>query len=317
MNRMGSPVWPRFGSNAMAAPWGRPLWSHRQGRPSVQAKHEPQQRVQRSSARAGEHGRPLSLRRRRCGSAADRAVAHARAPLALSECTRPSTTVAVLAESWSSSKHALGRVVMARRIAVARVATLWVLALGGCQCQTKVGTGGDGGSPTDGGSTGTDSGTAGDAGATSLHIITGFCPGCPVFPGARPPTAGNPTPETSTPASPTAPAPASIRRSSTPNDGALYPPNTNVIEVHFLPGHRKPILRALDFENGITDVRVETQLQRPSPTRSANPSGGCGVRRSMPTTWSLHREQQRGPRDPLTVTVRGTHVQPAAACCGL
>jgi hypothetical protein len=166
-----------------------------------------------------------------------------------------------------------------------------------CNCQSKVGTGGDSGTP-DGGAPPADGGGLADAGPTSVHYITGFCPGCPPFPGTPPGDGGlgsfgNTPPCTGAGVDPTL---------VYPNDGALFPPNTNVIEVQFLPGTGNQYFE-VDFENAITDVRVETQCN--SITNAVGTaSGGCGLSLD-PTTWSYIANNNAGG-GPLTVTVRAT-----------
>jgi hypothetical protein len=83
------------------------------------------------------------------------------------------------------------------------------ICAGSCQCPQSSKSSGDGGSGSDSG-IGSDSGSVSDSGslpdsgstsdagmtgpgdAGSQHIITGFCPGCPSFPGSTAPDGGLP-----------------------------------------------------------------------------------------------------------------------------
>jgi hypothetical protein len=87
-----------------------------------------------------------------------------------------------------------------------------------------------------------------------------------------------------------------------PNDGALFPPNTNVIEVQFLPGAGNTLFE-VDFENSITDVRVETKCTAIT-NAVGTATGGCGVTLDA-ATWAFIAANNAG-LDALTVTVRGT-----------
>ena len=58
-----------------------------------------------------------------------------------------------------------------------------------------------------------------------------------------------------------------------PPDQVLLPPNMNVIEAQFMPGDNNTLFE-IDFENAITDVRLETQCSSITNTRGS-PTGGC------------------------------------------
>jgi hypothetical protein len=183
----------------------------------------------------------------------------------------------------------------------------WILALasafalGSCQCSTspKVGPQ-DGGSTTDGGGGGGDSGAVSDAGQVSQHVVPTFCPGCPPFPGTSP-DGGFPLGDLDAGVPPCTGAgvnPTLVY----PNDGSLFPPNTNVIEVQFLPGTGNQYFE-VDFENAITDVRVETQCTAIT-NAVGTATGGCGLALDS-TTWGYIANNNAGG-EPLTVTVRAT-----------
>jgi hypothetical protein len=85
-----------------------------------------------------------------------------------------------------------------------------------------------------------------------------------------------------------------------PPDQVLLPPNMNVIEVQFLPGNGNTVFE-IDFENAVTDVRLETKCNPISSTRGAA-TGGCTFALD-PTDWNYAATHNRGG-DPVTVTVR-------------
>ena len=133
----------------------------------------------------------------------------------------------------------------------------------------------------------------------SQHIVPDFCPGCPAFPGTPADGGlpafgdlGNPPSCTGTGVNPTL---------VYPNDGALFPPNMNVVEIQFLPGSGNQVFE-IDFENALTDVRVETRCNAITNT-VGTATGGCGLTLD-PTTWSYIAANNAGG-SALTVTVRG------------
>jgi hypothetical protein len=117
-------------------------------------------------------------------------------------------------------------------------------------------------------------------------IIVG-CAGCPTFP--------NPGSGT------TCSNPATDPQLVYPPDGVLLPPNMNVIGVHFMPGMNNAYFE-IDFENSVTDVRLETQCNDITNTRGTD-TGGCDFELD-PTDWMYVAMHDKGG-DPVTVTVRG------------
>src|SRR5262249_27122375 len=117
-----------------------------------------------------------------------------------------------------------------------------------------------------------DQGTGGDGSTlnpdagTSSHVVG--CPGCPCFPGTdctgTGADAGQPTACTGAGAAPTL---------VYPPDQVLLPPNTNVIEVQFLPGAGNTLFE-IDFANAATDVRIITRCNAITNTRGVA-TGGC------------------------------------------
>jgi hypothetical protein len=116
--------------------------------------------------------------------------------------------------------------------------------------------------------------------------VTTGCPGCPPFP-----------PDGTPPCTQAGANPTLIY----PPDGVLLPPNMNVIEVHFMPGMGNDIFE-VDFQNGATDVRVETLCNAVTNSRN-NPTGGCSYQLDQ-TVWDFVAQTNRGG-DPVKVTVRG------------
>jgi hypothetical protein len=125
------------------------------------------------------------------------------------------------------------------------------------------------------------------------------CPmgGCAPFPGDNAPqcTQTNVTPQIYYPA-----------------DGALLPPNMEVVAVHYTPfpggPPAVPITEfEIDFANSNTDVRVTTTcatqlMDTASPTPAA--TGGCEYKLD-PTVWDFIAKSNRGG-DPVKITVRAT-----------
>ncbi len=203
-----------------------------------------------------------------------------------------------------------------RRMGFAGLGVVLVVAIGVATavaaCGSSGGSGATGGGGDDGGFAGEGGATTGDGGA-----ILGFgdaaavapdgavfgCPGCVAFPGPTAPTCP-----------PSQLAPPTL---AYPTDGLLLPPNMNVLEVQFTqpPG---ATVYEVDFENAITDVRVETQCQAsqaPAPgpisqVRDAGASLGCGVTLSQ-AQWNDISNANRDA-DPVRVFVRATD---ASATC--
>ncbi len=139
------------------------------------------------------------------------------------------------------------------------------------------------GRKTDGNATGGGGdGNTGDAAATVIVS----CPGCPPFPGP-----GSATPCTGSDADPLL---------VYPPDSVLLPPNMNVIEVQFTPGSGNTLFE-IDFENAITDVRLETMCNPITNTRGSA-TNGCAF--DLDTAdWNFIATQNAGGA-PVTVTVR-------------
>src|SRR3954466_15574467 len=112
-------------------------------------------------------------------------------------------------------------------------AMLCLTLFAACNCNPPVVVGGGGGGGTGGGSGGGSSGTGGGmTGGMSQHVVNTACPGCPAFPGTPVGTLPGFGQLGSTPACTGAGVNPTLVY---PNDGALFPPNTNVIEVQFQP----------------------------------------------------------------------------------
>jgi hypothetical protein len=90
-----------------------------------------------------------------------------------------------------------------------------------------------------------------------------------------------------------------------PPDGILLPPNTNVIEVHFLPGSGPPPNTQFEvsFENAVTDVRIYTTCVGSTPDQGMPLNGGC-VFELSPAEWD-YVAKTNADGDPVTVKVRG------------
>ena len=174
---------------------------------------------------------------------------------------------------------------------------LAALTLGACNCgQTNANSSNNDGGP--GGDGGPPGGT--DGGTPSQHVVPGYCPGCPAFPGT--PSDGGVPPLGAFGNTPACAGSGVNPTLIYPNDGALYPPNTNALEVQFFPGARNTLFE-VDFENSITDVRVEIQCNAIT-NQTGQLTGGCGFTLD-PTVWSYIAANNAGG-DPVTVTVRGT-----------
>lgn len=90
-----------------------------------------------------------------------------------------------------------------------------------------------------------------------------------------------------------------------PPDGILLPPNTNVIEVHFLPGSSTMANSQfeLSFENAVTDVRIYTTCAGSTPDQGMPLNGGCVLELSAAEWDYIAKTNADG--DPLTMKVRG------------
>ncbi len=122
---------------------------------------------------------------------------------------------------------------------------------------------------------------------TPVNPVIVGCAGCPVFPN---PGSGS-----------TCSDPATAPNLVYPPDGVLLPPNMNVIAVQFMPGTNNAYFE-IDFENSVTDVRLETRCNAITNTRGTQ-TGGCNFQLD-PTDWNYVAMHNRGG-DPVTVTVRG------------
>jgi len=154
-------------------------------------------------------------------------------------------------------------------------------------------TGGDAGAGIlDGGN---DGGTIGFGdGAVAPNGSNYTCPGCPTFPAADAP--------------PCAPAQLGPPSLAYPTDGLLLPPNMNVLEVQFAKPEQATLFE-VDFENSITDVRVEAQCKAVPDVRGG-PTRGCGVTLSQAQWNDIANKNRDG--DPVRVFVRATDDR--AAC---
>jgi hypothetical protein len=87
-----------------------------------------------------------------------------------------------------------------------------------------------------------------------------------------------------------------------PLDGFLLPPNMNVLEVQFVPPAGATLFE-VDFENAVTNVKVETMCNPVTPVRGGA-SPGCGL--TLPqAAWNDIANTNRDG-DPVKVTVRAT-----------
>jgi hypothetical protein len=87
-----------------------------------------------------------------------------------------------------------------------------------------------------------------------------------------------------------------------PLDGFLLPPNMNVLEVQWVPP-QGAMLFEVDFENKVTDVRVETTCNQITTVRGAA-NVGCGLTLAQQEWDDIANANRDG--DPLKVTVRAT-----------
>jgi len=136
------------------------------------------------------------------------------------------------------------------------------------------------------------------SGFATVHVklharVTDTCPGCP------------PVPPDTAPACDASHNPTVVY----PPNGALLPPNTNVIEVQFDQGTGNTLFE-VDFQNAVTDVRVVTRCAAIVDSKGF-PTNGCGYELGQ-TVWDYVAESNRGG-DPVTVIVRGTDDSGACA----
>src|SRR5205823_4847011 len=114
------------------------------------------------------------------------------------------------------------------------------------------------------------------------------CDGCAPFPGSNAP-----------PCDPSVLGPPTL---AYPLEGQLLPPNMNVLEVQFVPPAGATLFE-VDFSNGITNVRVETQCNAVPDVRGG-PSKGCGLTLSQQEWTDIANTNRDG--DPVKVIVRAT-----------
>jgi hypothetical protein len=87
-----------------------------------------------------------------------------------------------------------------------------------------------------------------------------------------------------------------------PPDGVLLPPNTNVIEVHFLPGGSNHLFE-VSFTNSTTNYRLYTSCTGAAPADGMPLNGGCVLELDQADWTTLAQTNRNG--EALTVTVRG------------
>jgi hypothetical protein len=146
------------------------------------------------------------------------------------------------------------------------------------------GTGGSLFGSADGGVVGSAEG--GNGGAPSVASFP--CQGCAPFPSPAAPSCA-----------PTALGPPTLVY---PADGILLPPNMNVLEVQWVPPAGASLFE-VDFENGATDVRVETMCN-PITTVRGTANIGCGLTLSQEQWRDIANTNRDGA--PVTVAVRAT-----------
>jgi hypothetical protein len=96
-----------------------------------------------------------------------------------------------------------------------------------------------------------------------------------------------------------------------PNDNALIPPNTNVLEVHFKEGTPANKLFEISFKNKVTDVRVYSTCTGATPDVGTQIGGGCVFALSQ-AEWDYVAKTNRDG-DPVAITVKGLGCDPAGA----
>jgi hypothetical protein len=88
-----------------------------------------------------------------------------------------------------------------------------------------------------------------------------------------------------------------------PADGVLLPPNTNVIEVHFLKGSPANNLFEISFTNSVTSVQIYTACNGTSAAYGMPLGGGCVFELDQ-AEWNFIADTNRNG-DPVTVQVKG------------
>ncbi len=167
--------------------------------------------------------------------------------------------------------------------------SLLLVAIGAAASIAACGGSGDTNTSTGGDDSGVGGdGTTGDGGSNAPDSSTYPCDGCANFP-----------PIGTTPCAPSVLGPPNLVY---PIDGILLPPNMNVLEVQFVPPAGATLFE-VDFENAITDVRVETMCNAVPDVRGGA-SRGCGV--TLPqAAWNDIANRNRDG-DVVHVTVRAT-----------
>lgn len=87
-----------------------------------------------------------------------------------------------------------------------------------------------------------------------------------------------------------------------PPDGVLLPPNMNVLEVQWVPPTGATLFE-VDFTNGVTNVKVETQCNPITTVRGAT-NVGCGLTLPQQAWNDIANTNRDG--DPVSITVRAT-----------
>lgn len=130
-------------------------------------------------------------------------------------------------------------------------------------------------------------------GYATVHVLlhatvpSDNCANCPPFPG---------------PGTPACSAMAATPTVLYPPDGALVPPNTNVMALQFDQGAGNTLFE-IDYENAATDVRVETMCTPITDSKGAG-TNGCVYDLSQ-QVWDYIAQSNRGG-DPLNIIVKAT-----------
>jgi hypothetical protein len=160
------------------------------------------------------------------------------------------------------------------------------VAVAAASCGSGKSSGGSGAASGSGAANGAGGTTGSGAGG---HVSSDYpCSGCPSFPPSGAPVCS--------------PGVLGAPTIAYPLDGLLLPPNMNVLEVQFVPPAGATLFE-VDFENAITDVKVETQCNPVMPVRGG-PSPGCGVTLPQAAWNDIANHNREG--DPVKVTVRAT-----------
>jgi hypothetical protein len=102
---------------------------------------------------------------------------------------------------------------------------------------------------------------------------------------------------------PSSSAPACAPKLVYPADGVLFPPNMNVVQVHFDKGTPPNDRFEISFSNSVTDVRVFTTCTGASAGDGMTMNGGCVFELDQAEWNYVARTNRNG--DPVTVKVRG------------